>query len=484
VSSLTASGLQIDNYDTVLRSIEASERVNIDPNIYTQDDELLGQINQVIAERVASVNDLAQAVYDAFNLAKAEQKQLDDLAALRNVRRQGATYSTGIQTFISTEGVSVPAGTVISNNITGDRFQTTDSIVASTSSSFQTTYRVDTLLDSTEYTININSVNYSYTSGISATNLEIVTGLYTDINAGTDTTIVASIVDNTLVITAVSSVQPITSTTITYLKATSIKSKVGIQSQLVGDIVAPSNAITKLITPLLGITSTYNENALSVGRQEETDEELRVRIAQVTSTGSTGTIPSITSALISNVDGVSSVNIIENVLAVPDVDGRPAHSYETIVQGGLNEDVAIEIWRTKPAGIGLYGNTLELITDSVGNLRSIYFTRPSPVNLAVRVQYSKYTEEAFSSLTEDLIRATVLEQINALSVGKDVIPLRLVGPIYNATSAGLDEVIVEIQVLTASGDTPVALDWQSTKLSINNAEYANTTSVDIYVEEI
>lgn len=480
---LDRNGLVKDQFVDILLDIEDSERANIDSSIYTRDDELLGQLNNIISERIASLNDLSQAVYDSFNIASAEGKNLDDLAALRGVRRAPATFSSGIQTFKAIAGTVIPSGSVLQNSITGDRFVTIAPLNVVSSSSYETTYEVVNVLNSTLYTITINGVEYTYTSDVDATANEIVTGLVADITAGSDSTVSAAVVGDEIVLTATSSTTPISSSTISYIRATSVVSKVGIRSEVVGPIVAPANTITQLASPTATIIETYNEDDLILGSLVETDEALRIRIANTTVTDSTGTIPSITSAILNNVAGVTSVNVIENVLAVTDGDGRPAHSYETIVIGGDDEELAQEIWRTKPAGIGLFGNTTEIITDSVGSLRTIKFTRPVVINLAVRVQYSEYGEELFPISGTEAIRSIVVSQITALGVDKDVIPLRLAGPIYSNVE-GIDDLIIEVQQITTSGDTPNPANWQEARFPINVDEFAFTTAIDVYVEEI
>jgi len=243
------------------------------------------------------------------------------------------------------------------------------------------------------------------------------------------------------------------------------------------------NSVTSIVTPVTGLTSTTNLNQLSIGRLKETDEEFRLRIPIITSTGSTGTIPSIESALLSNIAGITSVKVVDNTLAVPDEKGRPAHSYEIIIVGGGLDEIGQEVWRTKPAGIGTVGNTNILITDSNGTIRSVYVTRPVAVYLACRVQYGKYSEELFPAAGETTMEATVYDFINRLGVDNDVIPNRVLGAILNDVT-GIDELIIEVQVISASGAIPDPLLWQSARLPIAGDEFPNIETTDITILEL
>lgn len=483
MSELNENGLVLDKFPDILEQIEEDQRIEINPNIYTRDDELLGQLNNIFAERVSSLNDLGQAVYDAFNIDKAEGKNLDDLAALRGVSRIAASKSsTNRQQFIGNNGTNIPLGSLFSNPITGDLFITTASATLDALNCKSATLSVAQVLNSTEYQVVVNTTTYSFTSDSNATATEIVTGLKANIDADVGATWSASLSGDNLIIST-DDESNIKVAVITYIAVTQVTIEGSLEALEFGDVVAPANSITNAVSTIIGLTSTTNLTQLILGRAEETDEELRVRAKNQSSSDSTGTIPSIEAAILSNVSGVTSVKVVENTTAVTDLDGRPPHSYETIIVGGIDSEVAQEIWRTKPAGIKLYGNTNVVIVDSNANPRSIDFTRPVVANIAVRVQYYMYDEEAFTPSLEQTITNIVVTHINSLGVDEDVIPNRIMGPIYNGTT-GIGDMIIEVQQITNPADVPNPANWQSTKLEIGDSEFANITSVDVYVTEL
>lgn len=479
---LTNEGLTVRRFPEVLAQLVADERANIDPNIDARDDELLGQLNNIIALTVADLEQVVQSAYDNLDIDLAAGIWLDKLAKGKGLNRQAATASyTDYQFFIGSDGTIVPAGTLITSNITNNKYALTESVEISTANCRKTTYSVNTLLNSTSYDITINSVRYVYTSDGTATKLEVVNGLKALIDADATANWSATVDTGLEEITIISDLAALNLevTATTYLTPKNVAVYGTIESIVEGADVDVANTLTVLISSVGGLSSTYNEEAVVVGRERETDEEFRIRILESDQSKSVATLPAITSRL-RNISGVTRVSVVENDTNITDGDGRPAHSYEVIVSGGLDNTIANEIWQSKPAGIQLHGNTTVLITDSENIQRTIKFTRPVAINLAFKVTYTQYTEETLPASPATLIKTIVDESTDDLGVGKDVIPSRFFGPIYSGVE-GLNSLVVEIQQITNPGDTPNPANWQTTKLAISPSQFASTTPLDVSV---
>lgn len=65
--------------------------------------------------------------------------------------------------------------------------------------------------------------------------------------------------------------------------------------------------------------------------------------------------------------------------------GRPPKSFEVVVNGGQDADVAQAIYSSSPAGIQSYGNDTVQIKDAFGNLINVSFSRPSAVPIYVTI---------------------------------------------------------------------------------------------------
>jgi len=484
MAGLTEAGLVIKRQPEVLADIVLAEQTNIDPDISTRDDELLGQLNNIISLAEADQWALAQAVNDNFNPLKAEGSNLDDVGVLISVPRQaGAKSTTTGQLFVGENGSTVPSGTILSNPITLDRFDVVNSIAISVNSCVSAKYSVATLLDTTVYTLSVNATEYTYASDGSATALEILNGIKADIDLDVDATWTATVdTPNEQLEIATSDTSNITIITITYLIADEVTVSGSVESQEVGAINAPPNSVTGIVTGASGLTSSTNPAAYIAGRLRESDELYRARILISQQTGGKATVEAITDD-VSVVAGVTTVVVTENDQITVDGDGRPPKSFETVVQGGLAADVALAIWISKPAGIETYGNTSTNIDDKYGNEHTINYTRPVAINLAFLVEYTKYSEEIFPVDGEATIAGTVQTITDALGLDEDVIPSRYFGPIYSAV-AGIDSLVVSVQQITTPGDAPLPGSWQTTKLAIGAAEFGSTTSPDITVDEV
>ena len=479
---LTSEGLVTRRFEEILADLVAAEQINIDPNIDARDDELLGQINNIIALIISDLEQVTQAVMDNLNIDQAEGVWLDKLAAEKGLQRQAASKSTStLQHLIGTDGTIVPADTILKSVISDDEYIVTEATTISLLACQASDFTVNTVLDTTSYTVTVNSVLYDYTSDGTATAQEIVDGLKALIDVDGTATWSATVVGTTLTITT-DDINNLAIATTTYLSSSNVTVFTTIEAVESGEKVDPAGTITIIVSTVPGFAATTNTQDVVSGRELETDEEFRVRTIEASQVNSVATLPAITSRL-RNIQGVDSATVIENETDSIDGGGRPGHSYESIIVGGDDDDIAQDLWESKPAGIALFGTTTVLINDSEGQQRSIKFTRPAVINLAFRVTYSAYDEEELPSDPEAAIQEAVVETTEALEIGEDVIPSRYFGPIYSGVS-GIDSLVVEVQQITDPGDTPNPGSWQTTKLAIAETEFGNTITTDIEVVAI
>ncbi|OXS74924.1 hypothetical protein B1B04_08530 [Lysinibacillus sp. KCTC 33748] len=149
------------------------------------------------------------------------------------------------------------------------------------------------------------------------------------------------------------------------------------------------NDISIIVNPQSGINSVTNPDAFFNGQDEETDAELQDRYYD--SLGKVGSrrVESIEANVLDDVNGVRSAIVIENDTNDFDAEGRPPHSIETVVLGGLDEDVAMAIFQKKGGGIRAYGQTIFTYKDNRGIIHEIGFTRATTVSLFVKVYIEK-----------------------------------------------------------------------------------------------
>ena len=133
--------------------------------------------------------------------------------------------------------------------------------------------------------------------------------------------------------------------------------------------------------------------------------------------------------------------------------GRLAKSFEAVVEGGSDADVANKIWLTKPAGIQTFGNTSFTITDSQGEQQVINFSRPTPIYIWVTVALTLYSEETFPPNGQDLVADAINTYGNNLGIGVDVLLQRVLAQIF--TVPGIASGAMQIAATNGPGDIPL-----------------------------
>lgn len=466
---LTSSGYSAKRFPEIVAGLQQTLRDTISPSLDLSSTSVAGQQLSILAAEIASMYDLAQAVNDNFNRDRAEGVNLDNLAALISVTRLSASPTNGRIALTGAVGTTVPRNSIFAHKFTDDRFLLQNDTTLALASCTNVEFIIATVLPSTAYTIVVNNTNYTYTTSGSPTVAAIVQGLESVLALSSDTSFsVANDSDVALIITATNPINPIAVQATSYLSVDSITSLGTIIAEEVGPISAVANTVTTIATPVLGLSSATNPVDLSEGRNNETDEELRIRMSQSVQIAGKATVPAIEAAL-RNLSGVSLARLIENTSIYSDVDGRPAKSFEAVVLGGNDQDIGNTIWDTKPAGIETHGNTTVVVVDANNNEQSVKFSRPVNQYIHVQVTYSLYDEESFPSTGETAIKDAIVSYGNALGVGVDVIAKRFYGHVYSSVS-GIEDLNISVGVTEAADETPSSYE---AVISIGNVQIAD-----------
>lgn len=223
-----------------------------------------------------------------------------------------------------------------------------------------------------------------------------------------------------------------------------------------GPLEIPALETWEIITPISGWDDLTNAAAGLTGRAVERDDELRARLAARRGGAGGGVIEAIIARLL-DVPGVISALVIENDEDAPDLDGRPGHSIEALVDGGANAAVALELWRIKPAGIKLVSTAgappalvEETITDSQGVARVIRFTRPQDVLIWIEIDLT--ATRTLDALELAAVGAALLAYGDTLEIGESVIAWRIQAA---ANAAGLDVPITSVAARFDDVNPPV-----------------------------
>jgi len=234
--------------------------------------------------------------------------------------------------------------------------------------------------------------------------------------------------------------------------------QVVMEAQESGPVRANAGTLTEIVVPVAGWTAVTNALDADIGRDDETDTELRVRREEEIRISGSG-----------NLDAIQAdVAAVDGVLAVSGTEDTTAHTFNIVFFDGeppaaVNDEVAQAIWDSKPAGIESVGADQGTAVDANGTQHTIKFDRADQVQIYVTITCS-VDPELFPLDGVEQIQLASAEQGNAShSVGDDVYMTTLFGPVYSV--AGVVNV-TNIKLGFAASPT------QSLDLTINQDQIA------------
>jgi len=427
---LSSTGFSRKRLADIKEEIEDDLRSTFGPYINTLPGSVFSQLVGVFAEREASIWELAEATYNSQYPDTAEGAALDNVVALTGITRLQSTKSKIVgQLLFGTAGTVIPAGTILSvSGNASSRFVTdadvtlvagTDEVqhIAFSSAPVAGTWKLKYLTDETTalaYNANAAAVQAALNalpllSGVT------VAGNYT---SGFDVTFAGA--DGKQDHPALVVSQNSLSVTVTVSTTTGgvAQGQVDCTAETAGPTSAYAHTLSVIETPVTGLDSTRNPSDAVVGRDEETDAELRLRRGNSLQVSGAGTVEAIRSKL-QELEEVTAAIVFENATDVEDAEGRPAKSFEAVVQGGADQTILDTLFEVKPAGIQAYGSVTGTVVDSMGVSHDVAFSRPTAVPIYLELDVTT-TSEAPGDAAQ-IVEEAILAYADTLGIGDDVI---------------------------------------------------------------
>lgn len=434
-----------------------------------------GQLIGVMSKREADVWDIMEQTYLNAYPKTAGGISLDHVVGYNGLTRLPATKTKVYCVLRSAVTLTVPINTRVASTV-GDL----DEFVSTASKTIQLSSCVEAFVTITTptgggkvYSVVVNGVTYNYTSYTTSANT-IMNGLVSAINAQTTTrNIAAEVVSDRLHVYSVGYLIEVPMTFNSDFTLYAIGSTVLFEAVSTGPRPAIVGALTDIKTPVTNLMSIYNYLEGSLGRTIETDTALRIRRDTSVRAVGSATAEAIKARIIQEVEGVSAVYIYENDTAAV-VDGRPPHSFEAVVIGGDQQEIAEKIWEVKPAGISTYGTTSALVEDSEGFMHTISFSRSTTAYIWINIEISLFSEEIFPANGATLISQAILDYFANPVPGKDLIIQRVLTPVYSVP--GIDSVIVRWARTTNLTPPTYPGDYVTTNLSLDVDELPDFSS--------
>lgn len=181
-----------------------------------------------------------------------------------------------------------------------------------------------------------------------------------------------------------------------------------------GSIIANSNTVTEIITPVSGWDSVSNQAKGITGWDTESDNTFRTRI---TANWLNIRGKAILGAIVDNIaqlDGVISVlgreNMTDNVINVDGIE-MPPHSIYLAIIGGDSNDIGRVIMEKKTLGANTVGDTeVKYYWSEAGVEYTYKIKRPDIVPIKLEVRYA---ENYYTPTNVDIsIRQAIVEYVN------------------------------------------------------------------------
>lgn len=470
---LTEDGFVLKRLPDIVAEIQTSLRTALGSGINLIADELLGQIVGIWSEREALQWEAMQAIYNSFSPSLASGVSLDNAVSITGIQRLEATKGTGVVTAYGTLATVIPAGSIVSVSGNPDsRFVTTsDNTIAAGVNEVQD-IDFSAVPDAGEWTLIFDGVETGtllfndaaatvQTALNALSNLSAVTvsGNYTSgftvTFAGADGSFdqpLLQIGTNTLENTSVAVNVNFAETTTGVLPNVDME----IEAETAGAIPAYADSITVIETPISGWDSVNNDADITIGTDTETDAELRLRREQTLATAGAATVDAIRSRLL-EINEVTDARVFENDTDVTDVNGRPPHSIEAVVQDGDDQDIIDTIWDTKAAGIATYGGESGTAVDTMGFSHTVEFSRPTPVPIFIEVNIVS-DPATFPVGGDDAIAQALADYGDeTFSIGDDVLYHKFFCPIEDIEGVLEVELFIDI-VDPAVGTSNITID--------------------------
>lgn len=475
---LTPTGPNIKRLDVILDDLHSNLSKRWGVNTKQNPESLLNHLLTNFADAIAELWEFGEDVYYSQYPSSAEGASLDNAAQYGGSTRETAAKSYYPIHCTGLDGTVLAAGTMISSTTNpATQLALSDARMITRSSFNRAEIKIASLGAGSIYTVAINGAVFSYapkeTDAVS-----ILNGLAETVRAegffvfvdDEEELLKIEAEDVTSANVLVLSENLTTATITTILTFGTVET---------GNILIPEGVITNIVKADAGLLGVVNRCTYIAGRDEESDIEFRQSYADKIFNRSSMMLESIRSTILNNVQGVVSVAPYENASHVWDEYGRPPHSIEIVVDGGDSAEIAMQILDKKAGGINTYGDTEVIVPGRYDEDIPIRFSRPTMIYIWFHLGITLSKTEAIPPNYVDLLRGVILENMDALDAGKDVVPQQFMSQLYRACSG-----ISYIDITLFATDDPAAEPTTYPKRSamITARQRAHTSEDMIEVE--
>jgi uncharacterized phage protein gp47/JayE len=463
-----ADGLGHKQFSEIKAEIEES-LVNTLGEINLLAPSIFATIVGIFAEREANLWEQIAAVYNSAYPYTAEGYSLDGICALNGIVRSNSTYSKVTCQLTAVPYTKIPKNSIAVVKNTRNYFALSNDVIVTNENCYS--IKIEVKNNSyPSYELTINKQLFKFVKAKGETIEDIVSNLVSLVNEA-ELDILASCNGSEIILKGADLKNVFSCFVSEGMIILECTNNALMVATLKGAIAAPKNSLNNIHTPISGWIACNNALAAKIGNNRESDPALRARRAQSIKLGGSGTIEAIRASLL-NLNTVSAVSISENTTTGVSETGLPPHSFEALITGGEDLDIAHILWQKKPAGIKTHGKISVAIPDSENKTQVVNFSRPTIRFIYGRITITKTKDFKDGAITS--IKSKLVSQINNLGVGSNVILKSLYLSIFS--EQGIANAYIE---LGSSAEETSLPNLNEADVVIKAAEVALTDSLKI-----
>ena len=464
---LSATGFKRKRLPEIMQAINSRISDSLGLKTQIQSNSVLGQIVGVFSYEIADLWEQVENGYNAMYPSTAQGVSLSNAAGLAGLQLIPAENTTLMATCFGSELTEIPYNAQITDGTYTYSCTDVYAQILSSRASVVSLKLDGAVTEGTTYSITVDDETYTHTAVSGDTADSILIDLASQ-STYTDRTFTVN--NSVLMITMTDQSKTMNVVNAANTVISAIGSPFNFKCDTAGAITPAIGSVNQIVTSYAGWDSVENNVPANTGRDAETDISLRERWAKSIYHRASGMTEAITAALY-DVDGVTFALTYENDSNDTDLDGRPPHSIESIVQGGDPLEIAKTIFRVHAAGITTYGSISQTVNDSQGVSHVVNFNRPTLVPIYLQLSITSNPEKRLSASAVSLIKSAIVDYFGTLTVGQDVILQSLYGTIYAATSGAVGYMQIE-------GSTD-GTTFSTDNIVINARSLATITANDI-----
>jgi uncharacterized phage protein gp47/JayE len=476
---VTEKGFVIKPFEVLLREEQEDFRTAFGNDIDLSDTGIEGVYVKNQAIKKAQLWEQMGKLYAVGDVDDAFGVYLDRLVNFVNVQRLPASATRVYECLWAEEGTEIPAGHLL-RLASGQTFKITAAATVSRSTLLGCLLSVKEAVTGHAYQLQINATVITYTAidgdgeeqiqgGIAAAVETAFPGVFETRNTGKGLSLhtKAGLEAFSMASSDASLEFPLLGF---YAVYTATKT---------GPIIVSIGALHEIVSKVNGLDSAVNYASGITGRGMESDTELRMSLGTRQKQATANEIAIGNEIL--KVSGVLYARVYSNRDIVA-VAGRPPKSYEAVVVGGDEQEIAETIFEKGPAGIQAFGNIVKDVVDSEGFHWNIGFSRPLNKYVWIKILYSRNSEEDLPVNIVSAIRENIITWGQAaLDVGIDLIYQKMFRPVYDVPGIGFADIKAAV---TTDLTPPSADEYRSENVGISEVEIAVLDRSRIFIEEL